>query len=194
MDARFKPKHDWPTVRKAWLQWQQQGRKPEPTLQQFAMAHDVPYHSLAKHTAKWKRDIQSKQREQTQHVEVIHDGNLTVTGLKSRTGGVKAGKANAYNTHYTSKDKLRLATENIKNSVVLATEALKAEVINGTSAARIAAAKELLDRAGLLKATESKTEMTPYEEMERTDLVLRMNELFGVWMPKTHEAQTGNVE
>lgn len=172
---------DWSKVKADWLTWIQGGLPDIKNLSQFASHFQLPYGTVAKKTARWKREELDKLQATMTNLKPGPSKGKYIT-QKVRIGNSQRGRVNASPSPLSSlvfTDEFRQARGQAKQALNAAMSALIEEVQNGSGPSRITAIKELLDRAGLAKDTEKKDEASPYEMEETGTLQKRLIELLG---------------
>ena len=187
---------DWPAVRSLWLDWVNGNRPDLVNMQAMADEAKVPLATLNKKTARWKREeqdrlakLQADLAQQAFKLKPTKGPRAKVkepakereqreaTGTRGRVPVNASENPRSSSLLYT--DQFRQARELGKEAMTAAMQGLVEEATYGTGASRVAAIRELLDRAGLAKDLEKRDEVSPYEHEEGHVLQARLVELLG---------------
>lgn len=178
------------------------GRQPWRTAEELAHAHAVPYDTFQKHAARWRKELDAEIIDAKRARGAAIDANRRDPLLASRTaplgdqsgarlkaeassgppGLAAPGQALGLDT-----ETLRGTRQQLVDAVGEGVQGLLEEVRRGKGSARVTAINQLFDRAGLLKASENKTEETPYEGMDDEELRARASYLFTKVVPSGSE-------
>lgn len=185
-DQVHRTQAQWRELEQRYQTWMDSGKAPWPNLDQFAAAHNVSPATMRKRAAKWSAARQAR----IQVLAQAQEQALTAETAPAQahppipdTGAVKAERLSAVQSSspppFGNWDGgLQKTQRRLRDGADLGADALLNEAEHGKGASRIAAAKELLDRAGLLKASENKAEDTPYQGMGADELAERVHYLF----------------
>lgn len=197
--AGFQPAHDWVALKAVWRTWMASGRQPWRNATELSAAQGVPFDTFQKHAARWAKELKAEIHEAKRARAAATDANRRDPLLRPgtfRNGELNEGRLSAGQTSgppapaglgrgpgQSDAENLRGTRQTLLDSVGEGVDALLDEIRKGKGSARTSAVKELFDRAGLLKASENKTEETPYEGMTDEELRARVSTLYPLILP-----------